>query len=231
MGTDADPVRRRRGAAAPRVRAVDTEDLEAALDRDSPESLERAATLYRGDLLEGFALYEAPFDDWLQSRIRAPAPAHAPGLDRAPRPAGRGRGGGGCAPARGATPGAGPRRGGGPPVPDSPGHRARCAGRRRAPLRALPPRPGGAPGRAALSRDPGPAAARYAPGPAVEPDAGTLPLVAVLPFADRSPGGDPRPPGPGVRGRCHSRPGPLPLPAGHGRPVLLRPGRRPRRPP
>jgi tetratricopeptide (TPR) repeat protein len=30
-----------------------------------PEALERAAGLYRGDLLSGFALSEAPFEDWL----------------------------------------------------------------------------------------------------------------------------------------------------------------------
>jgi DNA-binding SARP family transcriptional activator len=42
----------------------DAAELESALDQDSPESLERAATLYRGHLLDGFVLYEAPFDDW-----------------------------------------------------------------------------------------------------------------------------------------------------------------------
>jgi TolB-like protein len=57
-----DAVRLRPGSVP-----VDTEDLEAALDRESPDSLNRVAELYRGDLLEGFALDEAPFDDWLQA--------------------------------------------------------------------------------------------------------------------------------------------------------------------
>jgi DNA-binding SARP family transcriptional activator/TolB-like protein len=46
---------------------ADTEDLEAALDRASADAPQRVAALYRGDLLEGFALDEAPFDDWLQA--------------------------------------------------------------------------------------------------------------------------------------------------------------------
>jgi len=45
---------------------VDVAELETALDEHSPQSLVRAAALYRGDLLDGFVLHEAPFEDWLQ---------------------------------------------------------------------------------------------------------------------------------------------------------------------
>ncbi len=44
---------------------VDTAALEEALQAGSPAALDRAATLYRGQLLDGFALHEAPFEDWL----------------------------------------------------------------------------------------------------------------------------------------------------------------------
>jgi DNA-binding SARP family transcriptional activator len=42
----------------------DAAELQSALDQGSPESLMRAATLYRGHLLDGFVLFETPFDDW-----------------------------------------------------------------------------------------------------------------------------------------------------------------------
>ncbi len=45
---------------------VDTADLETAIESGSPEDLERAAELYRSDLLGEFALDEAPFEDWRQ---------------------------------------------------------------------------------------------------------------------------------------------------------------------
>jgi len=43
---------------------VDTDRLQLALAEDTPESLALAVQLYRGDLLAGFALSEAPFEEW-----------------------------------------------------------------------------------------------------------------------------------------------------------------------
>src|SRR5713226_1525881 len=47
--------------------AVDTDvaAFERAVNEDTPEALERAAALYRGDLLAGLAVDEAPFEEWL----------------------------------------------------------------------------------------------------------------------------------------------------------------------
>lgn len=45
---------------------VDTTELETALDSGLPEDLERAVALYRDNLLGDFALDEAPFEDWRQ---------------------------------------------------------------------------------------------------------------------------------------------------------------------
>jgi DNA-binding SARP family transcriptional activator/tetratricopeptide (TPR) repeat protein len=44
---------------------VDVAAFECFVADGDPETLERAAALYRGDLLSGFALDEAPFEDWL----------------------------------------------------------------------------------------------------------------------------------------------------------------------
>src|SRR5262249_42297324 len=52
------------GFAAERV-ATDLADFEAAIAEDTPAALERAAGLYRADLLEGFSLRDRDFDDWL----------------------------------------------------------------------------------------------------------------------------------------------------------------------
>jgi len=52
---------------------VDAARLDAALADGGPASLARAAELYAGDLLDGFALAEEPFEDWLaaeRTRIR-----------------------------------------------------------------------------------------------------------------------------------------------------------------
>ncbi len=51
----------------PECVATDTAQLDLALRLDSPQSLCLAATLYRGHLLDGFVLYEAPFDEWVES--------------------------------------------------------------------------------------------------------------------------------------------------------------------
>lgn len=45
---------------------VDKVDLEDALESGTPTDLRRAATLYGGELLGDFALDEAPFEDWRQ---------------------------------------------------------------------------------------------------------------------------------------------------------------------
>src|SRR5262249_50797977 len=45
--------------------AVDVARFEKLLGDGTPEALERAASLYRGDLLEGFGLRDPAFEDWL----------------------------------------------------------------------------------------------------------------------------------------------------------------------
>jgi TolB-like protein len=58
---------------SPALVEADTQILELALERGDAESLALAALLYRGDLLDGLALHEAPFEDWLateQGRLR-----------------------------------------------------------------------------------------------------------------------------------------------------------------
>jgi DNA-binding SARP family transcriptional activator/predicted ATPase len=44
---------------------VDAAELERCVADGSPEALERAIALYHGELLEGLALQEAPFEEWL----------------------------------------------------------------------------------------------------------------------------------------------------------------------
>ena len=45
---------------------VDAATFERLAAEGTPRSLERAASLYRGDLLEGFVLDEEPFEEWLR---------------------------------------------------------------------------------------------------------------------------------------------------------------------
>ncbi|HJS59503.1 MAG TPA: AAA family ATPase [Vicinamibacteria bacterium] len=52
-------------AINPAVVEVDVPLFEQLLADGSPEALERAAGLYRGDLLEGLAIAEPPFEEWL----------------------------------------------------------------------------------------------------------------------------------------------------------------------
>ena len=49
----------------PDVLDVDAVEFEHLASRDTPEALEQASALYRGDLLEGLALREAAFEEWL----------------------------------------------------------------------------------------------------------------------------------------------------------------------
>jgi DNA-binding SARP family transcriptional activator len=51
-------------ALDPGAVTVDVQDLERALADGGTEGLERAALLYRGDLLDGFGLDEPPFEEW-----------------------------------------------------------------------------------------------------------------------------------------------------------------------
>jgi DNA-binding SARP family transcriptional activator len=44
---------------------VDVMEFERQIAEGTPAALERAASLYRGELLEGLALQEAPFEEWL----------------------------------------------------------------------------------------------------------------------------------------------------------------------
>jgi len=52
-------------ALAPAAVEADVAAFERAVADGTPESLERAATLYQGDLLAGLVLAEAPFEEWL----------------------------------------------------------------------------------------------------------------------------------------------------------------------
>ena len=45
---------------------VDVAQFEQLAGDDSPDALDRAAALYRGDLLEGISVDEPPFEDWLR---------------------------------------------------------------------------------------------------------------------------------------------------------------------
>jgi DNA-binding SARP family transcriptional activator len=54
-------------ALDPRGIEVDTRELLRFAELGSPEALEQAAALYRGDFLEGFAVGEPPFEEWLVS--------------------------------------------------------------------------------------------------------------------------------------------------------------------
>lgn len=49
----------------PAALAVDALRFETLLDRATPEALEQAVALYRGDFLAGFVLNEEAFEDWL----------------------------------------------------------------------------------------------------------------------------------------------------------------------
>ena len=52
--------------------------FEELVARSTPEDLEQAIALYRGDLLDGFSLNEEPFEEWTRSereRLRAMAVA------------------------------------------------------------------------------------------------------------------------------------------------------------
>ncbi len=51
-------------ALRPAAVMVDVAAFESALAEGSREALERAAALYKGDLLDGFSVDEAPFEEW-----------------------------------------------------------------------------------------------------------------------------------------------------------------------
>jgi DNA-binding SARP family transcriptional activator/predicted ATPase len=52
-------------AMNPAAVGVDVVEFERSVAEGTPEALERAASLYGGDLLEGLALQEGPFEEWL----------------------------------------------------------------------------------------------------------------------------------------------------------------------
>ena len=55
---------------------VDTARFERQAAHGTPEALQEAVTLYRGDLLEGFSVKEPAFEDWLRAereRLRSQA--------------------------------------------------------------------------------------------------------------------------------------------------------------
>ena len=58
-------------ALDPAAVRVDVHDFEQSVAEGTPAALERAAALYQGDLLEGLALREPPFEEWLiAQRVR-----------------------------------------------------------------------------------------------------------------------------------------------------------------
>ncbi len=69
LGETAGALRQEGDALAldPAVADVDAAAFERAVVEATPEALERAAAIYRGDLLSGFALGEASFEEWLLS--------------------------------------------------------------------------------------------------------------------------------------------------------------------
>jgi DNA-binding SARP family transcriptional activator len=52
-------------ALSPAAVEVDAARFERAVQQGTPEALARAAELYAGDLLDGFVIDEAPFEEWL----------------------------------------------------------------------------------------------------------------------------------------------------------------------
>ncbi|HWP35553.1 MAG TPA: AAA family ATPase [Thermodesulfobacteriota bacterium] len=52
-------------AVNPAAVRVDVADFEACVGKGTPEALEEAAALYRGDLLDALDVDEAPFEEWL----------------------------------------------------------------------------------------------------------------------------------------------------------------------
>ena len=70
LGEDAAAVLRQEGdlvALSPAAVEVDVGDFERAASGETTESLARAAETYRGDLLAGLTIDEAPFEEWLLS--------------------------------------------------------------------------------------------------------------------------------------------------------------------
>ena len=62
----------------PEAVAVDAVEFDALVARGTPEALERAATIYRGEFLDGFELKEESFLEWVASeRTRLREMAHA----------------------------------------------------------------------------------------------------------------------------------------------------------
>jgi len=63
--------------------SVDTVEFECLADEGTPTALERAAALYHGDLLEGLAIHDPAFEEWLggeRGRLRRRACAALTGL-------------------------------------------------------------------------------------------------------------------------------------------------------
>jgi hypothetical protein len=56
----------------PAAADVDVAAFERAVAEGTPEALERAATFYRGDLLEGLGVTSEPFEEWLLTEREAP---------------------------------------------------------------------------------------------------------------------------------------------------------------
>jgi TolB-like protein/DNA-binding SARP family transcriptional activator len=66
----------------PAALAVDVARFEQLLAEGTPEALQQAASLYRGDLLDGFGLREPAFEDWLAVERQRLRQAAEDGLSR-----------------------------------------------------------------------------------------------------------------------------------------------------
>ena len=62
--------------------AVDVAAFERCVQQGTRDTLHEAVTLYRGELLEGFSLDEAPFDDWVAAERQRLRELALGGLDR-----------------------------------------------------------------------------------------------------------------------------------------------------
>jgi len=82
FGTDAIAADRNTVSLSPQLVDVDLREFLRAAKSDEPADLQRAATLYRGALLEGLALRDAAFEQWLELERRRLAVLAVGALER-----------------------------------------------------------------------------------------------------------------------------------------------------
>ena len=64
---------------------VDVTEFERLIDDGTPTALERAAELYRGDLLDGIGVHDPAFEDWLRDECQRLTERASGGRPRKPR--------------------------------------------------------------------------------------------------------------------------------------------------